>query len=560
MNAVPQRFAPASKSAEERMFPVLREAHIARIAQHGHVRTVTPGEILIEFHAVDVPFFVVKSGELEVVQLRNEEEVVVVTHGPGRFTGEVNLLSGRPSLVRVRAKHAGEVIELCRNRLLALIQTDSEISEILMRAFIVRRVELINTGMGNLVLVGSSHCSATLRVKEFLSRNVQPHAYVDLDKDPQVQVLLDRFDVRESDIPFLICSGQHILRNPSNHDIAEWLGFNEVIDESHVRDVVIIGAGPAGLAAAVYGASEGLDTLVLETKAPGGQSGSSSKIENYLGFPTGISGQALSGRAYAQAQKFGAHIIVAQEAVKLRCDRRPYEVLIDSGQSIPTRTVVIATGAEYRKPALQNLSQFEGTGVYYAATHMEAQLCGEEEVIVVGGGNSAGQAAVFLARSTKHVYVMVRAEGLVLTMSRYLIRRIEEDENITLLPYTELSALSGGSHLESVEYRNKRTGEVDKKAIRHLFLMTGAAPSTGWLDGCLKLDGKGFIKTGSELSPEELLEARWPLGRPPSLLETTLPGVFAVGDVRSGNIKRVASAVGEGSIAISFVHKALSEG
>ena len=541
------------------MFPVLPGAQIDRIEKQGRLRAVARGETLVELHDINSPFVVVKSGELEIIQLQGDEEVVIVTLGAGKFAGEVNLLTARPSLVRVRARTAGEVIELSRSQLQSLIQTDADIGEVLMRAFIVRRVEMINKGMGNLVLVGSHHCSSTLRIKEFLTRNVQPYGFIDLDADPQVQDLLDRFEVGEHDVPFLVCSGQHILRSPSNHDIAEWLGFNETIDETQVRDVVIVGAGPAGLAAAVYGASEGLDVMVIETKAPGGQSASSSKIENYLGFPTGISGQALSGRAYAQAQKFGAHIIVAQEAVKLHCEKRPYKIEIDNGQSIPTHTVVIATGAEYRKPMLDNLAQFEGTGVYYAATAMEATLCVESEVIVVGGGNSAGQAAVFLAGKAKHVYVMVRAEGLALTMSRYLIRRIEEDPNITLVTHTEVTALKGGSHLESVQYRNNRTGEAVEKPIRHLFLMTGAAPSTRWLNGCVKLDDKGFIKTGGELLPEDLQDSKWKLGRPPSLLETTLPGVFAVGDVRSGNVKRVASAVGEGSIAISFVHKAVGE-
>jgi len=560
MSAVPQKFAEVSPTAAARMFPALKEAQIARIEAQGHTRSMVPGEVLAQPGAVDVPFFVVKSGQLHAVQRSDDEELIVAVHGPGQFTGEINMLTGRPALVQIRVSQAGEVIELSRAQLMSLIQTDSEISEVLMRAFILRRVELMMHGLGNLVLVGSVHCAGTLRVKEFLARNGQPYTYIDLDRHPQVQELLDRFKVNESDIPFLICSGEHILRNPTNQQIAEWLEFNEAIDESQIRDVVIVGAGPAGLAAAVYGASEGLDVLVIETKAPGGQSGSSSKIENYLGFPTGISGQALAARAYTQAQKFGAHLLVAQEAVQLQCERRPYEVVIGNGQRISAHTVVIASGAEYRKPALENLSQLEGTGVYYAATWMEAQLCGEAEVIVVGGGNSAGQAAVFLAQTAKHVYVMVRSDGLAASMSRYLIRRIEEHPQITLLTHTEISGLKGESHLESVQWRNKQTGEVRDMPIRHLFLMTGAAPSTGWLDGCLALDEKGFIKTGAELSVEDLREARWPHARPPTLLETTLPGVFAVGDVRAGNIKRVASAVGEGSIAISFVHKALSEG
>jgi thioredoxin reductase (NADPH) len=321
---------------------------------------------------------------------------------------------------------------------------------------------------------------------------------------------------------------------------------------------VIIGAGPAGLAAAVYGASEGLDVLVLETSSPGGQAGSSSKIENYLGFPTGISGRELAGRAYTQAQKFGAQVLIARGA-RLACDRKPYVVEVDNGARIQARTVVIATGAEYRKPPLENLSRFEGAGVYYGATFVEAQVCSGEEVIVVGGGNSAGQAAVFLAGMTKRVHMLVRSAGLADTMSRYLIRRIEETPTIVLQSRTEVVGLEGGDHLESVRWRNSETGQTEEHTIRHVFLMTGARPNTLWLDGCVVLDTKGFIKTGPVLSPEDLSAAHWPLARRPYLLETSLPGAFAVGDVRGGSIKRVASAVGEGSIAISFVHQVLEE-
>ena len=336
------------------------------------------------------------------------------------------------------------------------------------------------------------------------------------------------------------------------------LGFNEAVDQTHLRDLIIVGAGPSGLAAAVYGASEGLDVLVLETSSPGGQAGSSSKIENYLGFPTGISGQELAARAYSQAQKFGAQILIAR-ATRLACDRKPYVVEVENGARIPARTVVIATGAEYRKPPLKDLSRFEGAGVYYGATFVEAQLCGGEEVIVVGGGNSAGQAAVFLAETTKRVHMLVRSAGLAESMSRYLIRRIEETPTIVLRPHTEIVALEGGDHLESVRWRNSQTGETEEHKISHVFVMTGADPNTRWLEGCVALDAKGFIKTGPDLSPEDLSAARWPLARPPYLLETSLPGAFAAGDVRGGSIKRVAAAVGEGSTAISFVHQVLRE-
>jgi thioredoxin reductase (NADPH) len=388
-------------------------------------------------------------------------------------------------------------------------------------------------------------------------RNGHPYSYIDLERDAEVQKLLDTFKISAGEIPVVICRGQVVLRNPSNQQIADCLGFNESVNQTQVRDLVVIGAGPSGLAAAVYGASEGLDVLLLETRSPGGQAGSSSRIENYLGFPTGITGQELAGRAYVQTQKFGAHLLIAK-VTQLICDRKPYVIEVENGARIPARTIVIATGAEYRRSPCKN-SRFEGAGVYYGATFVEAQLCGGEEVIVVGGGNSAGQAAVFLADTTKRVYMLVRSAGLAESMSRYLIRRIEETATIVLLPYTEIVAVDGGDHLEFVRWHNKKTGQTEEHKIRHIFVMTGADPNTSWLDGCVALDDKGFIKTGIDLSHDNLSSAGWPPTRQPYLLETSLPGVFAVGDVRGGSVKRVASAVGEGSIAISFVHKALQE-
>jgi thioredoxin reductase (NADPH) len=370
--------------------------------------------------------------------------------------------------------------------------------------------------------------------------------------------LFEHFHVSVADIPVVICRGETVLRNPTNQEIADCLGFNQAVDQAHVRDLVIVGAGPAGLAAAVYGASEGLDVLLLETYSPGGQAGSSSRIENYLGFPSGISGNNLAARAYIQAQKFGAEMLLAK-GTRLTCDRKPYVLELENGSRIPARAIVIATGANYRKLAIENLAKFEGIGIYYGATFVEAQICKGEEVIVVGGGNSAGQAAVFLSESTRHVFVLIRSAGLADTMSRYLIRRIEQTPNITLMPLTEIAVLAGGDHLERVTWRNNQTGRTEEKNIRHVFVMTGAVPNTTWLNGCVVLDSKGFIKTGPELSAEELNTANWPLTRRPYLLETSLPGVFASGDVRGGNIKRVASAVGEGSIAISFVHQLLRD-
>jgi thioredoxin reductase (NADPH) len=553
-----RRGLPLTSSRIEKIFPKLTAEQISRISAHGRMRSVQPGEVLIEQGDTSVPFFVVITGEIEIVRPSGAAETLVTIHSSGEFTGEVNMLSGRRSFFRVRATNQGKVIELDRTHMMALVQTDAELGEILMRAFILRRVELVTAGVGDVVLIGSTYSADTLRIKEFLMRNGHPYSYIDLERDPDVQNMLDSFQISASEIPVLICRGEIVLRNPSKQQIADCLGFNESIDQSQVRDLVVIGAGPSGLAAAVYGASEGLDVLVLETSSPGGQAGSSSRIENYLGFPTGISGQDLAARAYNQAQKFGADILVAR-ATRLICDRKPYIIELENGNRISTRTIVIATGAQYRKLPLENLSHFDGASVYYGATFVEAQLCRGDEVIVVGGGNSAGQAAVFLAQTTKHVHMLVRSACLAATMSRYLIRRIEESPTITLRPQTEIVAVEGDNHLNSVYWRNSQTGQVEKHEISHVFVMTGADPNSRWLDGCIALDDKGFIKTGPDLSPDNLSAAGWSITRQPYLLETSLPGVFAVGDVRGGSIKRVASAVGEGSTAISFVHKVLQE-
>ena len=541
------------------MFPVLSPPQVARIARHGRTRATMPDEVLVRIGDARAPFFVVTSGLLRVVRPSDAGEFTVVEHGPGAFTGETTLLSGRPSLVDVRVIERGEVIELDREHLLSLVQTEPALSEILMKAFILRRVELIAHGMGDVVLLGSMHCAATLRVKEFLNRNGHPYAYLDLDAASDVQALLDRFHVSEEDVPVVICRGTTVLRNPTNEAIADCLGLNAAVDQTAMRDLVIVGAGPAGLAAAVYGASEGLNVLMLDSSAPGGQAGSSSKIENYLGFPTGISGAELTGRAYEQTQKFAASFLVAREARRLTCVRKPYAIDVSDGSRLSARTVIIATGARYRKLPLPDLARFEGAGIYYGATPMEQQLCSGEEAVVVGGGNSAGQAAVFLAETCSHVHVLVRADGLAESMSRYLVQRIETNSKITLRTRTEIERVSGRDHVEDVTFRDQRQPAAETRPIRHVFVMTGATPCSDWLRNCVALDESGFIKTGPDLTAEDLSAAAWPLARSPHFLETSLPGVFAVGDVRSRNMKRVASAVGEGSSAVALVHRVLRE-
>jgi len=552
------QLTPLSADIRGEAFPVLTAEQINRLRPLSKVREVKAGDILFEPGDSDIPFFVLLSGSMEIVQPDLHGERLIVKHEAGQFSGEMTMISGRRALARGRVTSSGEFLEMTSDNLRALVARDAELSEIFMRAFILRRVILINRGQGNVVLMGSRHSAQTLRLREFLTRNGHPHTYVDLDTDTSAQELLDRFHVTIEEIPVVICNNHTVLRSPSIQELARCLGLNSPITQSDLRDLVIVGAGPAGLGAAVYAASEGLDVLVIEADSPGGQAGSSSKIENYLGFPLGISGNELAGRAAAQAQKFGAKVLIADRVTRLNCDRHPYELTVDSGQVIRARTVIIASGAQYNKPKIENLTQFDGQGIYYGATYIEAQLCGKDDLIVVGGGNSAGQAAVYLSQNAGKVHMLVRSAQLSDTMSRYLIQRIEENPAIEMHYCTEIVGLGGVTQLEQVSWQNKNTGETSTHNIRHVFIMAGASPHTDWLKGCVLLDNKGFILTGRDLDPLSQ-SFNWPLPRAPQMLETSLPGVFAVGDVRAGNVKRVASAVGEGSIAIPQVHRALAE-
>ena len=548
-----------SPTPSERAFPTLTPAQMQRLEALGHRRMVVRGDVLMEPGTRGAHFYVVVRGSIEVRRGMRDGETLITTHMPGAFSGEVGLLTGHRPVARAVAGEDGEVIELDRDSVLHLIQTDPEIGSILLRAFILRRLQLIEGGYGDVILLGSPHCAGTLRIREFLARNGYPFQMIDLDRDEGVQALLDQYQIGPRDVPVVLYRGEIVLRNPSNEQVADCLGFNESVDLDSVRDVVIVGAGPSGLGAAVYAASEGLDTLVIETTAPGGQAGSSSRIENYLGFPNGVSGQELAARATAQAQKFGADLVIAKRVSRLECERARYVIDIEDGGRITTRSIVIASGAQYRKLDLPRLPDFEGSGIYYAATFMEAQLCRDDEVVVIGGGNSAGQAAVFLAETAKHVHMLVRASGLAESMSRYLIMRIEGNPKIALRTRTEITALDGDGHLERVEWTDRRSGRAETHPVRHVFTMTGADPCTAWLHGCVALDEKGFVKTGSDLTREDLASSGWSLRRQPYILETSLPRVFAVGDVRAGSMKRVASAVGEGAAAIALVHRALQE-
>ncbi len=550
-----------SPDRQAEAFPVLTPAQVGRVRPYATVRPVSAGEVLFEPGTPRMSCFVVLSGKLDIAVPSLSGERVFVTYGPGQFSGEVVLISGARALSRGRVAEPGEFLEVGAEALRTLIAKDAELSDIFMRAFILRRVALISEGWGNVTILGSQHSPDTLRLREFLTRNGYPYAYVDLDRDRESQELLDRFGIKLDEIPVVICAAsKNALRNPTNQKLAECLGLTSRIDASRIYDVVIVGAGPAGLGAGVYAASEGLDALMIESAFPGGQAGASSKIENYVGFPMGISGQELSSRAVVQAEKFGARMMVGERVVQIRCDQRPYRLTLENGVVIDTRSIVIATGAQYNKPKVESLGNFEGQGVYYAATFMEAQLCTGEEVIVVGGANSAGQAAVFLAESVSKVYMLVRGRQLSDTMSRYLIQRIVDNPKIEIHFQTEIVGLEGESHLQRVVWVNHATGEQATHGMRHVFIMAGASPRTEWLRECLALDEQGFILTGRDLD-SVLANApiKWPLSRAPQMLETSLPGVFAVGDIRSGNVKRVASAVGEGSISIHLVHRALAE-
>ena len=546
---------PDPGAPDRDIYPVLTAAQIGRIAPLSRERSFEAGDILWEQGGANRPLMVVLEGEIEILSGR---DTLVTIHRRGNFSGDVDLIAGHPAVVRARARRAGRLLELPAERARSLVQTDPELSQIFLRAFLLRRTLLMTQSAAYIVLIGSRHSAATLTLEEFLTRNNQPYAYIDADRDAGVQSALEGFGVGVDDVPVFVCSGKQVLKKPTIEEVAECLGLSR-LSRDVVRDLVVVGAGPAGLAAAVYAASEGLDVLILESTAPGGQAGSSSRIENYLGFPTGVSGQDLASGALLQAQKFGAELVVARTAVALECDRRPYRVRLGAGLSVAARTVVVATGVKYRRPEIPNLSHFEGVGVYYSATQVEAILCRGEDVIVVGGANSAGQAAIFLSETERRVYMLVRGAGLSDTMSRYLIRRIEETPNIEVKTRTEIVALEGMKSLERVTWRDAARGRDTPVPVRHVFMMTGANPNTGWLENCLALDEKGFVKAGSDIRPADLAAFRWPLHRPPHLFETSLPGVFAVGDVRAGSAKRVAAAVGEGSVCIQLVQKVLAE-
>lgn len=571
--AVAEPPAPAAANPSDpylrqaQTFPRLTAEQVARASAFGTVEELPAGAVLFARGDRTVDFFVVLRGRIEIYEPGPDGTPHVITaHAERQFTGELDLFNDRDILVGGRiGAGGGQVARLTRPQFRRLLAAEPDIGEVVMRAFILRRVAFIEHGQAGVTLIASRHegVGDSLRIQRFLGRNGYPVRVLDVDRPgaegDEARAMMAAHAFGPGDLPVVVCGQDRVLRNPGNPELGACLGLSEQIALDAVFDVAVVGAGPAGLASAVYAASEGLSTLVLEAEAPGGQAATSSRIENYLGFPTGISGGALAGRAQIQAQKFGARIAVPRQVVRLDCAVRPYALHLDDGTAVHARAVVIATGASYRK--LDHLANFDrfsgGNGIHWAATAIEAGLCEREEVIVVGGGNSAGQAAVFLSRHAAHVHILVRSEGLAASMSDYLVGRIEASERITLHTETEITALLGERHLEQVEWTNRRTGAAEERDIHNVFLMLGAVPNTGWLGGCgVQLDRQGFVQVGANAAEpgDEALWAR----RIPNLLETSRPGIFAVGDVRAGSVKRVASAVGEGSVVVSSVHQVLA--
>ncbi len=499
-----------------------------------------------------VGLFVVLSGRVEISrQDERGQTQVIVEHEPGQFVGEIAQLSDRPALVDVKALTDVEVLQLAPDRLRAVLIAEAELGERIMRALILRRVSLIETGAGGPVIIGHAADAEVIRLGGFLTRNGHPFQQLDPYTVSCAQVLVDRFKVDESQLPIVLCPGGQILRRPSNRELARCIGLVGKLDPDKLYDVAVVGAGPAGLATAVYAASEGLSVLVLDTRAFGGQAGASARIENYLGFPTGVSGMALMGRAYTQAQKFGAELAIPDEVATLDCEGHTdrYRLILAPDETAQARTVVIASGARYRRLDVADLDRFEGSSVHYWASPLEARLCAGQEVALVGAGNSAGQAAVYLASQVAKVWMIVRGEGLDASMSRYLIERIESTPNIEVIVRSEVTALHGEEGgLDQITWRHIDSGAETQRAVRHLFLFIGAAPNTHWLSDCrVELDNHGFVRTGADLGPEQ------------PLLQTSLPGVFAIGDVRAGSVKRVAAAVGEGAQVVAAIHAYLAE-
>lgn len=547
-------YAASSDIANRRhqILPTLSAAEFELLSRYGERLSFKAGDVLFKQGDRHISMYVIITGALEIERVSALGKAVLSTHGPGMFTGEIGTLAGRAAVASGRATADSEMIVISEESLRTLVISEAALSETIMRAYILRRVAYMQDQAGGVVVFGARHSQATLILRHFLTRNGQPAAYFDTELHAETAAMMARFGVTEADIPAVVTPAGEVLRQPTLRQVADSIGLSSDNIDGRTFDLVVVGAGPAGLAAAVYAASEGLSVAVLDSKAPGGQAGSSSKIENYFGFPTGVSGQALAGRGLSQARKFGAEVAVPVRVSAVDCESEDFEIAIDSGERLRARSIVVATGARYRKPDLPGLERFEGRGVYYSASFMEATFCANEEVVIVGGGNSAGQAAVFLAAHAKQVHIVVRADGLAASMSRYLIQRIEAAPNITLHTRKQIVELQGEDKLEHICWQTAG-GEVKTAPARHLFLFLGAEPNTAWLGDCVALDDKSFVLTGPQVP-----SSAWPLERGPHFLETSRPRIFAVGDVRSGSVKRVAAAVGEGSAAVQSLHQVLA--
>jgi thioredoxin reductase (NADPH) len=536
-------------------FPVLPPGDIEALSRRGTPRDVRAGEVLFAEGDREIGFFVVLEGAIEIVEHSRGSAHTVVVHQPGEFTGDVDTLSGRAALVEGRAVRDGRVLELRTGELRRAVEELPELGETLLKAFLARRRLLIEDGFEGVRIIGSRFSPEAHRLRDFATRNGIPFRFLDLETDAQAEALLRQFNVPVSAMPIVMDSDGAWHSNPSLADIGACMGMVQRMEEGHVYDLVVVGAGPAGLAASVYAASEGLDVLTADAVAPGGQAGTSARIDNYLGFPAGISGRELTQSALLQAEKFGARITVPSTVRSLGIEGGERIVTLADGTRLRARCVLVATGVSYRRIEVPNFPDFEGAGIYYAATEMEAKLCRGEEVVVVGGGNSAGQAVVHLAGFARRVHLVVRKADLGAGMSRYLVDRIVGLPNVTVHAGCTVSALEGNGHLGAVHVRNG-AGSARRLETSSLFLFIGADANTAWLRGCVALDAKGFVLTGMDLPPGTAEGEPWrAAGRVPFLLETSLPGVFAAGDARSGSVKRCASAVGEGAMAVSFVHK-----
>lgn len=542
-------------SEREIAFPILTGSQIATLEGRGRRRAVRAGDVLFEEGTRGYDFFVVLSGAVEILESSSGHPRTVVVHDAGQFSGDVDMLTGRVALVTARAAADGEVLALSPSTLRDAVDGDPELGDVIIKAFLMRRALLLSDGFEGVKIIGSRFSAEAHRLRDFATRNAIPFTWIDVEGDPQAEELLRQFGIPVSDTPVVIGREGRFLRRPSIEDLAKCAGLDIAFDPSEVHDLIVVGAGPSGLAAAVYAASEGLDVIVLEREATGGQAGTSSRIENYLGFPAGISGGELTRNALLQAQRFGARITVPGAVERLSVEDGVRTVTLTDGTRLRTRCILIATGVSYRRLDLPRFRDFEGAGIYYAATEMEARLCRGDEVVVVGAGNSAGQAIVHLSRYARHVHVVVRGDDLGKSMSRYLVDRVEHLPNVTIHRGAVVSAVEGDGHLGAVQIR-QGSGSATRVQTSALFLFIGADANTAWLSGCVDLDAKGFVLTGDQLPRETVDAPRWSaIGRAPFLLETSLPGVFAAGDVRSGSVKRCASAVGEGSITVSFVHQ-----